>query len=90
MAMPKSDIWNIGRNILIKYTFLNENDELPMHQHEFAHSSIVMEGIFEILLEGKDSLIRTNENPPMMFKIGTRHGFRAKSAGAMILNIQGH
>ena len=62
-------------------------DGIPLHSHLFNHITIATAGEIEVFTDDGVSLTLKPGDPPVEYKPGRRHGIRAKTAGAMFMNI---
>jgi len=86
MALPEATIFEAFGLRFIRYRFLSEGDELPLHEHDFDHISVVDGGRVEVF--GPDRRVEADlEAKPFMFRAGRPHGIRALSPGAIVLNV---
>lgn len=76
----------IGTFSAVMYRLENVGDELPGHQHDFAHPSIILEGEAEAFDdEGKALILKRGDR--VEFPAGRWHGIRARSPGVVFINL---
>jgi quercetin dioxygenase-like cupin family protein len=74
---------------LVMYHFGEAGDELPLHEHDYAHLSIPIDGRFEAYDDAGKTLAFDRGSHPfgILFEPARKHGIRAATAGAVLLNI---
>ena len=68
-----------------RYVFACIGDEIPLHVHPYDHLAVVAHGRVAAFAEDG---VREFEAPDVvMFRAGRRHGIRALTDGAVVLNV---
>lgn len=84
--VPAQEIFSFFGNQFVQYTFASVGDELPIHSHDFDHGCIVAVG--EVIAFGKNGYEKElKQGQRINFPANKPHGVRAKTAGAIILNV---
>lgn len=65
------------------YIFEKAGDELPLHDHEFGHDTVVASGKVEWFTESRREAVEAWH--VVTFPAGVRHGIVALTAGATVL-----
>jgi quercetin dioxygenase-like cupin family protein len=68
------------------YVFERAGDELPLHQHSFEHGSVVASGRV-LVFDGAGTELPIAAPHALVFTAQKRHGIRALSDGAAVLNV---
>ncbi len=90
MALPKATVFEAFGLRFTRYRFAAAGDELPLHQHDFDHLSLVDLGEVEVFDGAGPESRRIALDPeaqPLLFRAGRPHGLRALTAGAVVLNV---
>lgn len=76
----------VGAFAAVMYTLDNPGDELPGHEHDFDHPTIILEGEAEAF--GRDGKTKQlSRGARIEFPAGVWHGVRAKTSNVVFLNL---
>ncbi len=87
MALPLSHSTPAAGLNFLRWTFASAGDEWPVHDHTFDHTAIVLKGAVELFDGAGKSVQAVEGGGVILFPAGVRHGLRAVTAGAVVMNI---
>lgn len=88
MSIQLVRIFDYGEHRHTIYRAHAAGDELPLHQHDDrGHLTLSMSGEIEAFFPDRPPIMAQPGDAPFEFAAGRLHGIRAKTAGALFMNI---